>query len=260
METPAPAAAKASGLSTVVNTIASPSEAFETLRTAPTWGWALLFAIVLMCIGTYLQGPATRHAGVVQTQQMMATNSFFASMTAAQKEQAIARAGRPSPWGYLFVIVVLFIAAFFNTLIMLIGNAVGRGQAGFKQLWAGSMNIAVPTLGLGAIVLGIITTLRGADSFNSSIDIASATPSLAYILSGVLFRYFFMPHVSPVAVAFLSGFSVFTIWGLFLNATMLRVMAKTSAGVAYGFAALVTLLGALFAAGGVAMLHNFGMA
>jgi hypothetical protein len=249
METSAPAAAKTSGLSTVVNTIASPSEAFETLRVAPTWGWALLLAIVLMCIGTYLQGPATRHAGVVQTQQMMATSSFFAALTPAQKQQAIARAGQPSPWGYLGVIVVLFFAVFFNTVIMLIGNAVGRGQADFKRLWAGSMNIAVPTLGLGSIVLGIITMLRGPDAFNSTLEIVRAMPSLAYLA----------PHVSPGAGAFLASISIFTLWGLFLNATMLRVTGRTSAGVAYGFATLVTLIGALFAAGGVAMLHNFGM-
>ncbi|HET9392184.1 MAG TPA: hypothetical protein VFO29_01490 [Candidatus Rubrimentiphilum sp.] len=249
METPAPAAAKQSGLSTVVNTIASPSEAFETLRTAPTWGWALIFAIILMIVGTYLQGPAARHAGVVQTQQMMSTNSFFASLTPAQKQEAIARAGRPSPWAYVTVIFVLFFAALFNSLIMLIGNAVGRGQAGFKQLWAGSMNIAVPTLGLGAVVLGIITMLRSPDSFNSTLDVVKAMPSLAYLA----------PHASAATVAFLSSISVFTLWGLFLNATMLRVTGRTSSGVAYGFAALVTLLGAVFAAGGVAMLHNFGM-
>ena len=249
METPAPATAKQSGLSTVVNTIASPSEAFETLRVAPTWGWALIIAIVLMLIGTYLQGPAARHAGVVQTQQMMATNSFFASMTAAQKEQAIARAGQPSPWPYVGIVVVLFIAALLNTLIMLIGNAVGRGQAGFKQLWAGSMNIAVPTVGLAAVVLGIITMLRGPDAFNNSMDVAKAMPSLAYLA----------PHASASAGAFLASISVFTLWGLFLNATMLRNTARTSAGVAYGFAAAVTLLGAIFFAGGAAMLHKFGM-
>jgi len=249
METQAPAAAKSSGLSTVVNTIASPSEAFETLRTAPTWGWALIIAIVLMFIGAYLQGPATRHAGVTQAQQMMATSSFFAALTPAQKQQAIARAGQPSPWPYVGLIVVLFIAVFFNALILLIGNAVGRGQADFKRLWAGSMNIAVPTFGLGSVVLGIITMLRGPDAFNSNLDVVRAMPSLAYLA----------PHVSAATGAFLASISVFTLWGLFLNATMLRVTGRTSAGAAYGFAALVTLIGALFAAGGVAMLHNFGM-
>jgi hypothetical protein len=243
-------AVKASGLSTVVNTVAAPSEAFETLRAAPTWGWACLIAIILLAIGTYLQGPATRHAGAAQTQRMMATSSLFANLTPAQKTAAIDRAKKPSPWAYLFVVFTLFIVAVLNTLMTLIGNAIGKGQADFKRLWAGSMNIAVPTLGLGAIVLGIITTLRGADSFNNSIDIATATPSLAYI----------MPHGSPGLTVFLAGFSIFTIWGLFLNATMLRVMAKTSARFAYTYAALITVLGALLAAGLVAVAHNAGFA
>jgi len=243
-------AVKASGLSTVVNTVAAPSEAFETLRAAPTWGWACLIAIILLAIGTYLQGPATRHAGVVQTQHMMATSSIFANLTPEQKQAAITRAGQASPWAYLFIAVTLFLIVLLNTVMTLIANAVGKGQADFKRLWAGSMNIAVPTVGLGAIVLGIITTLRGADSFNSSIDVASATPSLAYI----------MPHGSPGVTVFLAGFSIFTLWGLFLNATMLRVTAKTSPAVAYTFAALITVLGALLAAGLVAMAHKSGFA
>jgi hypothetical protein len=249
MESTTPAA-KANGLSTVTNTIAAPSDAFETLRVAPTWGWACLIAIILMAIGSYLQGPATRHAGVVQTQRMMATSSLFANFTPEQKQAAITRAGKASPFSYLFVIVTLFIVVFLNTLMTLIGNAIGKGQADFKRLWAGSMNIAVPTLGLGAIVLGIITMLRGPDAFNSSMDIATAMPSLAYIL----------PHGSIVAATFLAGFSIFTIWGLFLNATMLRVTAKTSPGFAYGFAALITVLGALLATGLVSIAHNAGFA
>jgi hypothetical protein len=61
-------------------------------------------------------------------------------------------------------------------------------------------------------------------------------------------------------VAFFSAISVFSLWGLFLNATMLRVTAKTSPAIAYTFAILVLLLGALFAAGGVAMAQKAGFA
>lgn len=246
----APAAAQANGLSTVVDTIAAPGEAFERQRTAPTWGWALIVAVVLMIAGAYLQGPAARHAAVAATQKMMASSTLFANATAEQKQKAIDRAGKPNAFSYLGPLIGLFLAVFFNTIIMLLGNAVGRGQADFKRLWCGSMNIAVPTLGLGAIVLGVITTLRGADSFDSTLALARAVPSLGMLV----------PHAGAVLVAFLSSISVFTLWGFFLNATMLRVTAKTSAGVAYAFAGLVLLLGALFAAGGVALAHNFGAA
>lgn len=249
METTVPAA-KANGLSTVINTIAAPSEAFETLRVAPTWGWALVIAIVLLVIGTFLQGPAARHAGTAQVQQMMSTSSFFANLTPAQKQAAIARAGQPSPWPYVGQVVALFFIVFLNTIMTLIGNVVGKGQADFKRLWAGSMNIAVPTFAIGSIVVGIITTLRGPDAFNSSADIARAMPSLAYLA----------PHASPALSAFLIGISVFSLWGMFLNATMLRVTARVSPGVAWTFAILITLLGALVAAGLFGAAHNAGFA
>jgi hypothetical protein len=247
METSAPAV-KANGLSTVVNTIAAPSEAFETIRVAPTWGWALIVAIVLLAIGTFLQGPAARHAGVAAAQHMMTTSSFFANLSPAQKQAAIARAGQPSPWPYLGQIIALFVIAFFNTLFTLIGNAIGKGQADFKRLWAGSMNIAVPTFALGSIVVGIITMLRGPDAFNSSADIARAMPSLAYL----------MPNGSPGLVAFLSGISIFSLWGMFLNATMLRVTGRTSSGVAWTIAVAILLLGAAVAAGLFGAAHNAG--
>lgn len=247
MDTTAPAV-KANGLTTVVNTIASPGEAFETIRVAPTWGWACLVAIVLLFIGTFLQGPAARHAGVLSAQHMVNTSSLFANMTAAKKQEIVANAGKPSVAAYFFIAAALFIVVFFNTLFTLIGNAVGKGQADFKRLWAGSMNIAVPTFALGSVVVGIITMLRGPDAFNSTADIARAMPSLAYL----------MPGASPGLAAFLSGISIFSLWGMFLNATMLRVTARTTAGVAWTFAIIILVLGAALAAAAVGAAHNAG--
>jgi hypothetical protein len=68
-----------------------------------------------------------------------------------------------------------------------------------------------------------------------------------------------VPHGDVVLTSFLSGFSVFTLWGFFLNATMLRVTGKTSTAVAYTFAAVVLLIGALFAAASASFGHKFGM-
>lgn len=234
-----------------MNTIAAPSDAFETLRVAPTWGWACLIAIVLLLIGTYLQGPAARHAGVIQTQQMMATSSFFANLTPAKKAEIVARAGQASVIPYFFIAVILFVIVLFNTLFTLIGNAVGKGQADFKRLWAGSMNIAIPTFALGSVIVGVIAMVRGPDAFSSSMDIARSMPSLAYLA----------PHgASAATVMFLTGISIFSLWGLFLNATMLRVTGRTSPGVAWGFAVLITLLGALVAAAAFGAAHNAGFA
>lgn len=245
----APVAAKTSGLSTVIDTIASPSEAFERQRTMPTWGWALLAAVVLMLIGTYLQGPAMRHASVAQIQHMLANNPTLANVSDAKRQQMIANAGKPSPWAYAGVVLSLFVAVFFNTLVMLIGNAAGRGDADFKRLWCGSMNMAVPTLGLGAIALGAITMVRGADSFPNAFAVAQSVPSLGMLA----------PGANIVMATFLSGFSIFMLWGFFLNATMLRITAKTSPAIAYTFAAIVIVLGAAVAAAGAALTHKIGM-
>lgn len=245
----APAAAKTGGLSTVVDTIAAPTDAFERLRTMPTWGWALIVGIVFMLLGTVLQLPAQHHAATAQVQRMV-DGPLFAKATAEQKQNAVANAGKTNVFTFLAPIFGLFVAVFLNTLFMLIGNVAGRGQADFKRLWCGSMNIAVPTLGLGALVLGVIATIRGADAFDSSLALAQAVPSLGMLV----------PHGNATLVAFLSAISVFSLWGLFLNATMLRVTAKTSPAIAYTFAILVLLLGALFAAGGVAMAHKIGVA
>ena len=250
MSVSAPVAGKANGLSTVINTIASPPEAFETLRVAPTWGWAFVIALVLLLIGAYLEGPASRHAAVAQLQQSFSTSTLFASLTPEKKQQMLANAGKPSPFTLIIPVFILFIAVFFNTVIMLIGNAVGRGSADFKHLWAGSMNIAVPTLGFGGVITGLIMTLRGPDSFNTTLDTLRAVPSLGTFISGG----------SPAIIAFLCSISVFTLWGLFLNATMLRVMAKTSSGVAYAFAVIVLLLGAALTASYFGLIHSMGMA
>lgn len=238
------------GLPTVVDTVVAPNDAFERLRIAPTWGWALVVALVLMLLGAYLQDPVARHVRVIATQHFLATSTLAANMSDAQKQHAMANASKPSAFTYIGPVIGLFIAVFFNSLILLIGNAAGRGQADFKRLWCGSMNIAVPTLGLGAIVLAVVTMIRGADAFDSGLALARAMPSLGMLV----------PHASAVTAAFLSGISIFTVWGFFLNATMMRVTAKTSPAIAYTFAAIVLLLGSLFAAGGVALAHNFGAA
>ena len=245
-----PVAAKANGLSTVVDTVAAPHDAFERIAAAPTWGWALVIALVLMLAGTYIQGPVMQHIRVESTQAFLNNSSLAANMTDAQKQKALENASKPSVFTYVSPVIGLFIAVFFNTLVLLIGNAVGRGQADFKRLWCGSMNIAVPTLGIGTLVLAAIMVIRGPNAFHGGLAIAKAMPSLALVA----------PNAGPVLLGFLSGITIFTLWGFFLNATMMRVTAKTSPAIAYTFSAIVLLLGALFGAVGAAVAHGFGMA
>lgn len=244
-----PVAPKQSGLSTVLNVMAAPREAFAALRVVPTWGWAFIIAAVLMIAGTALEAPAARHVGVAQIARMQATNPMFAQMSSEKKQAMIDKARKPSIMGLIFAPVILLLFVLLNTVFMLIGNAVGKGTADFKRLWAGSMNIAVPTLGLGSLVTGSIVMLRGADAFNSQSELMRSMPGLGMLpISG-----------SAALATALATISIFAIWGLFLNATMLQTTAGTSKGVAWGFAALVLLLGAL-ASGGFALIgQNFGV-
>ena len=244
-----PVAPKASGLSTVLNVIAAPREAFAALRLVPTWGWAFIIAAILMIAGTALEAPAARHVGVAQIQRMQATNPMFAQMSDQKKQAMIDRARKPSIVGLFFAPVILLLFVLLNTVFMLVGNAVGRGSADFKRLWSGSMNIAVPTVGLGALVTGLIVMLRGADTFGSQTEMMRAMPGLGMLPLGG----------SPALTTMLATISIFSVWGLFLNATMLQTTAGTSKGVAWGFAALVLVLAAL-ASGGFAMVgQNFGV-
>lgn len=250
MSVSAPAASKAGGLSNVLGVIAAPSEAFESLGIAPTWGWAFVIALVLMLAGAYLQSPGSRHMSVAITQHMAANSTLLANMSDADKQKMIERAGKPSVMSYVMQPVILFLAVFLNTLVMLAGNAAGKGTADFKRLWAGSMNIAVPTMGIGLLVTGIIMAMKGPDAFNSTVDMLRVIPGLGMLASGL----------PPVAAAFFGAITVFTLWGVYLNATMLQRMAKTSAGVAWTFAVVVLLLGAAVSAAGAAMARGFGAA
>lgn len=242
-------APKQSGLTTVLNVIAAPREAFTALRLVPTWGWAFIIAAILMIAGTALEAPAARHVGVAQIQRMQSTSPLFAQMSDQKKKDMIDKARKPSLTSLFFAPCILLLFALLNTLFMLIGNAVGRGSADFKRLWAGSMNIAVPTLGLGAVVTGLIVMLRGPDAFNSQAEMMRAMPGLGMLpFNG-----------SAVLTTMLATISIFSIWGLFLNATMLQTTAGTSKGIAWTFAALVLLLGAL-ASGAFAMIgQSFGV-
>jgi len=223
-------ASKGDGLKTAFDTVVAPKDAFERLRSRPTWGWACLIAIVLLVGGYALQRPAQLHAAIGTLQHMMATNSFFSSLTDAQKQRAIENASHPAAvqtaLGYAGVLVSLFIAVLINSVVLLIANVAARGSADF------SMNVAVPTFGLNYVVLGIICLALGADHFQTTGDVVRALPGVATIF----------PEVRGPLGGFLMGINVFTLWGFALNVTMMRVLAGVR-GAAGWIAPLVVLLG-----------------
>ncbi|HTX59854.1 MAG TPA: hypothetical protein VMH02_09255 [Verrucomicrobiae bacterium] len=234
-----PEASNGNGLKTALDTVVAPKDAFESLRSAPTWGWALIVAAVLLVAGNAMQRPAQLHAAIGTLQHMMATNSLFSSMSDAQKQEALEKAQHPSALqtalSYVGVVVSLFIAALVNSVVLLLASLAGRGTADFKRLWAGSMNIAIPTFGLNYVVLGAICLVLGPEHFQTSADIMRSAPGLATIV----------PDAHGFLGGALLGLNVFTVWGCGLNVTMMRVTSGVRGAAAWIGPVVVLLGGAL---------------
>lgn len=231
-------AQQGNGLKTVIDTVVAPKEACEALRDTPTWGWALIILCVLFIVGYELQRPATLHASVGTIQHMIATNPMMANVSDEQKTQMLEKAQHPdmlsTVLGPVWALLSYLIGILVNATILLVANASG-GKARFSNLWAASVNIAVPTLGLPAIVLGLICILRGPDNFNATSDIIKALPNVGMIA----------PGLGGIPGGILACLNVFALWGLFLNMQILRWTAGLTGAVVWLVPALITLLSAL---------------
>lgn len=220
-------------MATAWSVVAAPRAAFEGLRVAPTWGWAFLIAMVLGIAGTVLSTPAALHSVAHQ----MAVNPQYAQMSDAQRRQAAGLTLQLVRFGWAYIPFLLLLSALLQTVIMLIFNAAGRGNATLMSLWASAMNIAIPGFGLSLLATGVIAVLRGPDGYNSALDSLLAMPSLAWLFS----------HATPAVVGFLSGLNPFSIWAFFLTALAMVVVTRVSKPSAYLAAALVLLIPALIA-------------
>lgn len=214
----APVSSKANGLTTVVNVITSPREAFEALRIAPTWGWAFVIALLLAAIGQYFATPATAHAVQATFSQQIASNPQLAGMTPEQQQRALNISLSVVRFAWLFTPVTVLIAALLSAIVMLIFKAAGRGDASFKQLWCASMNVCVVSVGVYTLLAGLIAIVRGAATYNSTQDAYKAVPGLTWLV----------PHAGVKAIAFLSAFNVVGLWAAVLTALAMVYVAKTS--------------------------------
>jgi hypothetical protein len=218
MSVSAPVASKANGLTTVLNVITAPKEAFQTLRVWPMWGWAFLIAVILAAIGQYLATPATVHAVQASFPQQIASNPALAGMSPEKQQSALNMSLAVVRWSWIFTPISVLVGSLIASVVMLIFKAIGRGDAGFKQLWCAAMNIAVISVGVYSMLAGLIALVRGAASYNSTADAYRAIPSLAWLV----------PHAGVKAVAFFAAFNVIGIWAAVLVAMAMMYVAKTS--------------------------------
>jgi Yip1 domain len=237
---------KGNGLKNAVDIVIAPKEALEAIRVAPTWGWAFLIAAVLLVGGFFLQKPAATHAQIGSITNMMAHNSLYSSLTDAQKQKAIDGAKNPPAYqtalGIGGLIVIALLAALLNSAILLLANAVGQGSAKFSSLWAGSVNILIPSFGFGSLILGIICMIRGPEAFDTQMELMRAVPGLGMVA----------PGVTGVLGGFLAAITIFVVWGCYLNVMMMRTTAGVKSAVAWIVPVLILLLGALLGGAGAA--------
>ena len=242
-------APKGNGLTTALDIIASPSDAFARLRVVPTWGWAFLIATVLGIVGSFLGAAANEHAAVTSIPVTLAKNPTIAAMPAEQRQKMIERqigiAKGFSKFNFVFVPIVLLISALLQSVYLLILNAATRGQGNFKKFWALAINISIVGIGLSALILGVIQLIRGPEAFNSMADVYGAVPSLGWIV----------PGTSGFMHGFLASMSVFNFWATGLFALGLIAIARIKPAQAYVGAAVMLIIGGLIA-GGFAMLQG----
>jgi hypothetical protein len=239
-------APKGSGLKTAIDILIAPKDAFEALRVVPTWGWALIAALVLMIVGYFLQQPAVEHASLGTLTHAFATNPLYADLSDEQKKQMLERVAHPPAYqtalGLISLVLVLFVPTFLNAIILLAANVIAHGNADFKRLFAGSMNIAVPTIGLYAVTLGVICRVLGAEHFATTADVLRATPGVALLA----------PGATGKLATFLAGIQIFTLWGCGLNVAMMRITASVKNALSWAFPLFILIAGAALqaAAGG----------
>ena len=223
-----------SGLMNVVDIVVAPNAAFERLRVVPTWGWAFLVASALGMIGLFLATPATIHAIQTSLPEQLATNPNIAKLPADQQTKAIANAMSITTTitriSFLFVPVLVLVATLIQALIMLVANAIGKGDGNFKKLFALSMTVAVVGSGLGSLLAGLIFLVRGPDAFDTTASL-QVLPSLALLVPGA---------TGPLH-GFLSGINVMYVWATVLLAMGMQRVARIPRTTAWVTAAILLL-------------------
>lgn len=231
---------KVNGLKTVVDTIVAPKAAFESMRVAPTWGWALLISIIIGAAASYLMTPAFAHAYPGTFAQMVASDPRLAGATPDQQQAALAFGEKIISFNWVFVIFGVPIAALIASVVMLVFDKISHGEGGFSKYWAVACNIAVPVVGVGGIVSVIIVLARGADSFATVQAVQEAVPSLAMAA----------PGAGAKLAAFLATITPFTLWGFGLNVVAMRIVGRVGAVPAWLAGLVILLVPGLFAMAG----------
>lgn len=225
-------------LAVLWDVIVAPRAAFESLRDRPRWLIAFAVTCVLGMIGAFLQIPAGEHIAAATLARQAATDPNLATMSPEKLQQMKDMAVTAQRWIWPFYPIIVIISISIAALVMLIGKAIAKGAASFGRLFALAANVALINWGIYYLIIGALSTLRGAEDFSSQSDIAKLVPSLAWVA----------PSAGPKLTVFLTVFNPFAIWSFVLLALGLQTVAALKPVPAYVVAAVVAFGGILFAA------------
>jgi Yip1-like protein len=225
------------GLSNVADIIIAPRAAFSRIRQVPTWGWALLAASVLGIAGSLLALPASMHALDVSGPALYGANPAVTQLPADKQAEMVQRMisfGRIGIEIQSFMIpVFILIGGLFSALVMLIANAISRGDGTFKRYFALAITVAVVS-SIGLLLNGVIAMVRGPGGYESIQSVQGSVPSLALLA----------PSAGKKLAAFLAALNIVTIWATALTALGMVAVGRVKPPVAWVAAILMLLAGA----------------
>jgi hypothetical protein len=241
------ASSRPNGLQTALDMCLAPRSACMRLRATPSWVWAFGIAAGLTMIATFAISPIVSQALDAELSVKLAASPQIAQLPADARARAIAQqialVQGVTRYSFVFVPFGLAFASALQALIMLVANAITKGDGTFGKLWALAVNAAIVGSGLASLVLMAIALIRGPDGFHSSSEISRALPGLGMLV----------PGAPPPAQAFLGVFNVFSIWNMVLLAIGMTIVARVPRGAAIAAAALMLVgYGCIAAAGSFA--------
>lgn len=231
------------GLQTVADLLVAPNAAFAALREIPTWGWAYIIACALSMLATFALTPALLHALEASMPAQLAASHAIASLPPDQQQKQIAgimafqRTIVSLSW--LFPPILILIAGLLQSVVMLVANAVGRGDGSFRYFWALALNVQVAG-SIGSILTAAIVLVRGPNAFDRSTDLQAVLPNVGMLV----------PGAPPVVAAVLTALNVAALWQTVLLALGMIAIARIAAAPAWVAAVLMLLTLCAFAAFG----------
>jgi len=207
----------------------------------------ILVLLICFCLGSGLQSRALHNVQATSQQQNFAVDS--ASLTQTQRQAVEETRSAPvshdvTNWaiGFVAVIIVLGLGAVLAATTVMIGG----GTLKMLRVFAVTMYIAVPTLGLYLVLSGLLIGIEDPTHFETYASLTPRVPSISYLAPFV---------TSAFWRAFWGAINPFSAWALFLYFVFFAKVAKVNRAAAIVGASIIVVSGAILQ-GLVAMIST----